>query len=45
MAWADELGIDNCVTELDKLYDLYHEDRYRASVLLRKMAKSKSRFF
>jgi len=45
LAWADELGIDNCVTELDKLYDLYHEDRYRASVLLRKMAKSKSRFF
>ncbi len=45
LAWADEFGIDNCVIELDKLYDLYHEDRYRASVLLRKMAKSKSRFF
>ena len=45
LAWADEFGIENCVAELDKLYDLYHEDRYRASVLLRKMAKSKSRFF
>ncbi|MBM77734.1 MAG: 3-hydroxybutyryl-CoA dehydrogenase [Crocinitomicaceae bacterium] len=45
LAWADKFGIENCVAELDKLYDLYHEDRYRASVLLRKMAKSKSRFF
>ena len=39
LAWADEIGIDNCVTTLDRLYDEYHEDRYRCSPLLRKMLR------
>lgn len=45
LAWADEKGIDWCVTEMDKLYDLYHEDRYRCSPLLRSMKKEHKNFF
>tara|TARA_R100000935_G_scaffold38680_1_gene60006 strand:+ start:115691 stop:116854 length:1164 start_codon:yes stop_codon:yes gene_type:complete len=45
LAWADEKGIDWCVTEMDKLYDLYHEDRYRCSPLLRKMSRDAITFF
>lgn len=43
--WADEIGIDKCVKELDKLYNFYHEDRYRCSALLRNMAAQKSTFY
>lgn len=35
LAWADEWGVDKCLAQLDTLYNDYHEDRYRASVLLR----------
>jgi len=45
LAWADEIGIDKCVTALDRLYDEYHEDRYRCSPLLRKMKKQNKTFF
>ncbi|MFD1063085.1 3-hydroxyacyl-CoA dehydrogenase NAD-binding domain-containing protein [Winogradskyella litorisediminis] len=45
LAWADEKGIDWCVSELDKLYNEYHEDRYRCSPLLRKMNREQKTFF
>ena len=45
LSWADELGIQWCVEKLDSLYNEYHEDRYRCSVLLRRMAKDKKTFF
>ncbi len=45
LAWADELGIGNVVAELDKLYDLYREDRYRCSPLLRRMAEKGESFY
>ncbi|WP_452226776.1 3-hydroxyacyl-CoA dehydrogenase NAD-binding domain-containing protein [Lacinutrix cladophorae] len=45
LAWADEKGIDWCVTKLDDLYNEYHEDRYRCSPLLRKMKQSGMRFY
>jgi len=45
LAWADELGIDWCVSKLDELYDEYHEDRYRCSLLLRKMNREQKTFF
>ena len=45
LAWADEKGIDWCVTKLDELYNEYHEDRYRCSPLLRKMNKENKMFF
>lgn len=35
LAWADEIGIQNVVNQLDTLYETYHEDRYRCSVWLR----------
>jgi len=45
LAWADEKGADWCLAKLDELYDEYHEDRYRCSPLLRKMAKNNKKFF
>ncbi len=45
LAWADEIGIDKCVDALDRLYDEYHEDRYRCSPLLRKMSREHKTFF
>jgi len=45
LAWADEKGIDWCVSKLDELYIKYHEDRYRCSPLLRKMNREKKTFF
>ena len=45
LSWADEKGMDWCVTKLDELYNEYHEDRYRCSPLLRKMNKENKTFF
>ena len=45
LAWADEIGLENVLHSLDEIYEEYHEDRYRASPLLRKMVKAKQMFF
>ncbi len=45
LVWADELGIDWCVNKMDELYNEYHEDRYRCSPILRRMAKENKTFF
>jgi len=45
LKWADEMGIQECVDQLDTLYDEYREDRYRCSPLLRRMAKKNQTFF
>ena len=45
LRWADELGIDTCVNRIDALYEEYHEDRYRCSPILRRMAKTGDTFF
>lgn len=45
LRWADEKGIDHCVETLDRLYEEYHEDRYRCSPMLRKMAREKTSFY
>lgn len=45
LAWADALGAARVLAWLDALYDEYHEDRYRASPLLRKMARTNQLFF
>jgi 3-hydroxybutyryl-CoA dehydrogenase len=45
LVWADELGINSCVEKLDELYNEYHEDRYRCSPILRRMAKENKNFF
>lgn len=39
LAWAKEIGYQTCVDRLDALYNEYHEDRYRCSPMLRRMAK------
>lgn len=44
LQWCDEWGADKCLNILDGLYDMYHEDRYRASALLRMMAGDKKTF-
>ena len=44
LAWANEKGINWCVDKMDKLYDTYHEDRYRCSPILRKMDKQNITF-
>lgn len=40
LAWADELGIDRVVQILDALYGEYHQERYRACVLLRQLVRA-----
>jgi 3-hydroxybutyryl-CoA dehydrogenase len=45
LAWADELGLPLVLDLLDGLTAEYQEDRYRASPLLRRMAKANQTFF
>ncbi|RNI27784.1 3-hydroxybutyryl-CoA dehydrogenase [Rufibacter immobilis] len=45
LAWADELGLSTLLETLDSLYHEYHEDRYRASPLLRRMVRENRTFF
>ncbi len=45
LRWADEMGIASVVKAMDDLYDLYREDRYRCSALLRKMARENKTFY
>ena len=42
-AWAEEIGLKKVVSILDGLFKEYHEERYRCSVLLRKLAKKETR--
>lgn len=44
LTWANEIGLRNVLTKLDELYEEYHEDRYRASVLLRRKVQSDQQF-
>ncbi len=44
LAWANEMGIENVVTGLDQLQQMYLEDRYRCSALLRRMARDGEQF-
>ncbi|NUO00236.1 MAG: NAD(P)-binding domain-containing protein [Saprospiraceae bacterium] len=45
LRWADEWGPERCVSVLDDLYNIYHEDRYRCSSLLRRMARERRTFY
>lgn len=44
LQWANEIGIQTCVRRMDKLFENYHEERYRCSPILRKMAQQNLRF-
>jgi 3-hydroxybutyryl-CoA dehydrogenase len=45
LEWADEIGIPGCVGRLSALQGEYGEDRYRASALLRRMARLDEKFY
>ncbi|RQO31771.1 3-hydroxybutyryl-CoA dehydrogenase [Taibaiella sp. KBW10] len=45
LQWCDELGADYVLAGMDALYKTYHDDRYRASALLRKYGTEKRKFF
>ena len=45
LKWADEIGVENVLRELEDLQNYYGEDRYRPSVLLKKMVKEKNCFY
>jgi 3-hydroxybutyryl-CoA dehydrogenase len=45
LKWADEIGVEKVLSLLDSYYVEYHDDRYRASVLLRQMARNNKTFF
>ncbi len=45
LVWADEIGLNKVLKTLQSLYDLYSEDRYRPSVLLKLMVKEKKKFY
>lgn len=45
LAWADEIGIENIVSQLDWLHAEYCDDRYRCCRLLRIMAREKKTFY
>lgn len=45
LKWADELGIDNIVTQLTALKDFYEEDRYRISPLIKQNFILKKKFY
>ena len=45
LAWADEIGIDNVLKQLEELQAEYGEDRYRPSPLLKRMVKENKTFY
>lgn len=45
LKWSDEIGVNMVLSTLDSLYEEYGEDRYRASIFLRKMALDATKFY
>lgn len=45
LAWAEELGFAEVLSGLDRLYDTYHDERYRASALLRQLVAKEQKQF
>lgn len=45
LRWADEIGVDNVLAGLEKLFHEYGEDRYRPSPLLRRMSRDQQTFY
>lgn len=45
LKWADEIGIQNVVDQLNVLFEEYGEDRYRPCPLLKRMAINQENFF
>ncbi len=45
LKWADEIGLQNVYNTLDVLYELYNEERYRPSILMKMMLKDNKKFY
>jgi len=45
LAWADEIGIENVLNQLENLQTEYGEDRYRPSPLLKRMVRKNKTFY
>lgn len=45
LKWADDLGLKKVLGRLDDMREEYGEERYRASPLLRRMAKAGQKFY
>jgi 3-hydroxybutyryl-CoA dehydrogenase len=45
LAWADEIGIENVLIQLENLQTEYGEDRYRPSPLLKRMVRENRTFY
>jgi 3-hydroxybutyryl-CoA dehydrogenase len=45
LKWCDEIGADKILQVLTELKEEYSEERYRPSVLLKRMAKDKKKFY
>ena len=45
LQWADELGLEHVLQQLEQLFSLYGEDRYRPSVLLKRKVAAGESFF
>lgn len=45
LKWADEIGLENILSNLEAMFAEYGEDRYRPSPLMRRMVKNNERFF
>jgi len=45
LKWADEIGLKNVLQQLETLFSEYGEDRYRPSVLLKRMVRENKNFF
>ncbi len=44
LQWGNEIGLKNVLDQLDHLYNEYRDDKYRASVLLRRMVREGKTF-
>lgn len=45
LKWADETGLEKIYDQLKNLQEEYGEDRYRPSVLIKKMVLDRKKFF
>ena len=45
VAWADEIGLGTVLENLETLMEVYEEDRYRPSVLLKQMVRENKHFY
>ena len=45
LTWADEIGIENVLKQLESLQTEYGEDRYRPSPLLKRMVRENKTFY